>query len=191
MRGGNYTYISLFRGNKLAGSYLIIHILNNISISMYALSVAQYMCSAIPALNIKLIAIVVLTVITVLNLFGVENAAKLQGVLVACLPAALVIFCGFGIIKVDPQAYLSGKGMFTGGAMGFCSAAALLTFATSGAQVIINFSAEAKNPTGDMPDHYDRFHSGSCSSVRFHDYCRQRYSASRCGCKSAPFISCR
>lgn len=89
--------------------------------------------------------------ITVLNLFGVENAAKLQGVLVACLLVALVIFCGFGIIKVDPQAYLSGEGMFTGGAMGFCSAAALLTFATSGAQVIINFSAEAKNPTGDMP----------------------------------------
>lgn len=151
MRGGNYTYISLFSGKKLAGAYLIIHALNNISLSMYSLSVAEYLSSAIDGLNIKLIAVIVLTVVAGLNILGVKNAMRVQSILVVCLLTALSIFCAFGIVRIDPSAYLEPSGLFTGGFMGFCSASALLTFSTGGAQNIINFSAEAKNPTKDMP----------------------------------------
>ena len=39
----------------------------------------------------------------------------------------------------------------TNGFFGFCQAAAILTFACGGAQNLINLSAEAKNPTKDIP----------------------------------------
>lgn len=151
MRGGNYTYVSLFGGQKIGGAYLIVHILMNIAISMYGLSVAQYLCSAIDGLNVTVVGVIVLTVMYVINLVGVKSAARVQGVLVVCLLLAIAVFCAFGIIRVDPAAYLDTDGFFQNGAMSFLSAAALLTFATSGAQTIVNFSAEAKNPTKDMP----------------------------------------
>lgn len=151
MRGGSYTYIALLSTNMLAGAYLIIHILSNISLSMYALSIGQYFCQAVQGMNIQFIAIIVLTIVTVVNLIGVKNAAKVQQILVLCLMLALTVFTAFGIFKVNYIEYMRPEGMFTNGPLGFCSAAAILTFACGGAQNIINFSAEAKDPTKDMP----------------------------------------
>lgn len=151
MRGGNYTYVSLFGGRKIGGAYLIVHILMNIAISMYGLSVAQYLCTAVHGLNVTAVGVIILTIMFVINLVGVKSAARIQGVLVVCLLLAIGIFCIFGIIRINPAEYLNMDGFFYNGPMSFLSAAALLTFATSGAQTIINFSAEAKNPTKDMP----------------------------------------
>lgn len=151
MRGGNYTYIALLSSKMLAGSFLIIHTLNNISLSMYALSIGEYAAQAVPGINIRVVAVVILTIVTVVNLVGVKSAARVQQVLVVCLLAALAVFTAFGIFKVDYNTYFEPVGFFTDGPLGFCSAAAILTFACGGAQNIINFSAEAKNPTKDMP----------------------------------------
>ena len=151
MRGGSYTYIALLSTNVLAGAYLIIHVLSNISLSMYALSIGQYFGQAVHGINVQIVAIVVLTIVTLVNLVGVKNAARVQQLLVVCLMAALAIFTAFGIFKVDYVEYMKPEGMFTDGPLGFCSAAAILTFACGGAQNIINFSAEAKDPTKDMP----------------------------------------
>lgn len=151
MRGGSYTYIALLSTNMLAGAYLIIHILSNISLSMYALSIGQYFGQAVEGMNVRLVAIVVLTLVTIVNLIGVKNAARVQQILVVCLMLALAVFTFFGIFKVNYGEYLQPVGLFTDGPLGFCSAAAILTFACGGAQNIINFSAEAKDPTKDMP----------------------------------------
>ncbi len=58
-----------------------------------------------------------------------------------------------GITKVQWGTYFSNEdGYFMmEGAMGMCQAAGLLTFATGGATVVVNFSAEAKNPVRDIP----------------------------------------
>lgn len=151
MRGGSYTYIALLSTNMLAGAYLIIHILSNISLSMYALSIGEYFGQAVQGISVSVVAVIVLTMVTAINLVGVKNAARLQQILVVCLMAALAVFTAFGIFKVDYAAYVQPEGFFIDGPLGFCSAAAILTFATGGAQNIINFSAEAKNPTRDMP----------------------------------------
>ncbi len=151
MRGGNYTYVSLFGGNKFGGAFIIIHILMNISVCMYAISAAEYLCASIQGLNIRLIAFIIFTAVVVINIVGVKSMARMQAVLVVCLLAATIIFSAFGIVKVDFNAYVQPEGFFSNGIMGFMSAAALLTWATSGAQTIINFSAEAKDPTRDMP----------------------------------------
>lgn len=151
MRGGNYTYVALLSNKMLAGAFLIIHVLNNISLSMYALSIGEYCAQAIQGINIRVVAVVVLTIVTVVNLVGVKSAARVQQVLVVCLLLALAVFTAFGIFKVDYSTYFEPVGFFTNGPLGFCSAAAILTFACGGAQNIINFSAEAKDPTRDMP----------------------------------------
>ncbi len=151
MRGGSYTYIALLSTNMLAGAYLIIHVLSNISLSMYALSIGQYLAQAVSGLNISVVAVIILTIVTAVNLVGVKNAARVQQLLVICLMAALAVFTVFGIFRVDYSVYFQPIGFFSDGPLGFCSAAAILTFACGGAQNIINFSAEAKNPTKDMP----------------------------------------
>ncbi len=151
MRGGNYTYIALLSTKILAGAYLIIHVLINISLSMYALAIGEYFGQAVEGINVRIVAIIILTLVTIVNILGVKNAAKVQQLLVLCLIAALTIFTAFGIFKVNYIEYFKPIGMFSNGPLGFCSAAAILTFACGGAQNTINFSAEAKDPTKDLP----------------------------------------
>ncbi len=151
MRGGNYTYIALLSTEKLAGAFLVIHALSNISLSMYALSIGQYFCQLVDGLDIRMVAVAVFTIVTVVNLVGVKKAAVVQQILVICLLVALAIFTAFGIFKVDYTNYVKPEGFMTNGFFGFCQAAAILTFACGGAQNLVNLSAEAKNPTKDIP----------------------------------------
>ncbi len=50
VRGGFYTQVGLLLGKKFSGLYILIFILTNISIAMYALSFADYMMSLVPGL---------------------------------------------------------------------------------------------------------------------------------------------
>ena len=80
-------------------------------------------------------------------------AAKVQNLLVIALIAALVVFAVFGFPYVDLGNYFSNAdGMFlSDGIGGFLTAVAYLGFATGGATVILDSSAECKNPTKDIP----------------------------------------
>jgi len=69
---------------------------------------------------------------------------------VIIMVASLAAFVGFGIIKIAPG-YFEQPGFFVKGISGLLTAMALLTFATGGATVILNLSAEAKNPKKDIP----------------------------------------
>lgn len=114
-------------------------------------AIGQVVGAGIQGLNMRLVAFIIFTVVVAINIVGVKNMARMQAILVICLLAATLIFTLFGIFRVDYGAYLQPEGFFSGGVKGFLSAAALLTWAASGAQTIINFSAEAKDPTRDMP----------------------------------------
>lgn len=148
--GGNYTHLAFLGERRLAGSFLIIHVLTNLSLSMYALSFAQYLVASVEGLNVKMVAFSVLTIMVILNLIGVKSAAKVQNILVILLVIALIIFCIFGVPKVNVNYFLE-KPFMSHGLAGVLNAAALLTFATGGAATITNYSAEAKNPTKDLP----------------------------------------
>ncbi len=150
LRGGFYTQAALLVGSRFAGFYTIIYIVSNIAIAMYALSFADYFLALIPGINSQLIAIVVLTIFFLVNLFGVKEAAKVQMAMVVAMALALTLFVVFGMPNIQPG-YFSGIDFMPGGLTGLFSAAALLTFATGGASVIMNFGAEAKNPTKDIP----------------------------------------
>jgi APA family basic amino acid/polyamine antiporter len=150
LRGGLYTQAALLVGNRFAGFYTLIFIVTNLSIAMYALSFADYFLALIPGINSKLIAVTVLTIFYLANLFGVKEAAKVQHFMVITMALALTLFIVFGMPQIQPG-YFSGADFMPGGLTGLFTAAALLTFATGGASSVINFGAEAKNPTKDIP----------------------------------------
>ena len=94
----------------------------------------------------------VLTIFYILNLLGLDIFAKVQNLLVIILIFSLIIFGVFGIGKVNWDTYfVQDENWMTGGIMGLLQAGGLLTFATGGATSVLNFSAEAKNPTRDIP----------------------------------------
>lgn len=77
IRGGQYTMVGMLARKKLSGLFIIINVATNISLSMYALSFADYFLAFVPQVPRKLIAIAVLTLFWALNMFGIDNMAKL------------------------------------------------------------------------------------------------------------------
>lgn len=155
MRGGQYTLMGMLAGQKFAGMFVLMFILQQVSIATYSLSFAQYFCSFIPALNgnafaERVVALCILTLFYVINLVGVDKAAKAQNIIVIFMIIALGTFVGFGLPKVQPD-YLTAPGFFSNGAIGLLTAGSLLTVATSGGQNIVNLGAESKNATRDIP----------------------------------------
>ncbi len=153
MRGGLYTQFSIPVGERWSGYYGIIYIVTKITLAMYLLSFAQYFIALVPGAPEKAVALGVATFFIGLAFFGVDLAAKVQNLLVIALIAALVVFAVFGFPYVDLGNYFSNAdGMFlSDGIGGFLTAVAYLGFATGGATVILDSSAECKNPTKDIP----------------------------------------
>ena len=153
MRGGLYTQFGIFVGERWSGYYGIIYIVTKMTLAMYSLSFAQYFIALVPGAPEKAVALGVATFFIGLAFFGVDLAAKVQNLLVIALIAALVVFAVFGFPYVDLGNYFSNAdGMFlSDGIGGFLTAVAYLGFATGGATVILDSSAECKNPTKDIP----------------------------------------
>lgn len=149
MRGGQYTIVGMLAGKRLAGFFIIIDVATNISLSMYALSFADYFLALVPDIPRKAVAIGLLTFFWILNMFGIDKMAKLQNIIVAALMLSLALFAAYGLPNVTPD-YLT-EDFAPHGFMGMITAAALLYFAMAGGQLIAGLSGEAKNPTKDIP----------------------------------------
>lgn len=149
VRGGQYTMVGMLAGKEMSGFFVVMHILGNVSLAMYGLSFAQYFIAFFGVGTTKIIAIVVLTIFFLINLIGVDVMAKFQNIIVVLMCVALGLFAAFGLGEVSPD-YLT-EDFLTNGAFGLFQAAGLLVFAVGGSYVITNLSAEAKNPTRDIP----------------------------------------
>ncbi|MDY0236112.1 MAG: APC family permease [Gudongella sp.] len=150
MNGGFYTQASLFGGKWFGGVYSVIFISYFFSASLYCLSFASYVLSFVPGANVKLVAMIVLTILVLLNLRGVQVAAKAQYIMVILLTVALLAFAGFGLGHIKPG-FTQGPDFLLNGFSGIMTAAALMSFATIGSTFIVNFSGQCKNPTKDIP----------------------------------------
>ncbi|MDO4690398.1 MAG: APC family permease [Fusobacterium sp.] len=149
--GGIYSIIASMFNKKYTGVYTILFVLQNLSLSMYCLSFADYALPFVPMLPRKLLAIGLLLIIYILNMLGIDKFSKFQNIIVSCLVLALTIFTVYGILNMNFSTYYEPETFFTDGILGFLTASAQLTFATGGATLIANLSAEAKNPTRDIP----------------------------------------
>ena len=153
LRGGIYTQVAMLGGPKFAGMYVITTFTGCFSLAMYCNSLADYVGDlfAWEAGTKKMAALAVILIFYALNIIGVDIFAKVQNLLVIILIFSLIIFGVFGIGKVNWDTYfVQDENWMTGGIMGLLQAGGLLTFATGGATSVLNFSAEAKDPTRDI-----------------------------------------
>lgn len=149
-RGGDYSMVGTLLGPRWTGTYSMISLLTSVTLSMYALSFADYAMPFLPSLSRKAIALGVLTILFVINVFGVNAFAKVQNLAVALLIVSLTIFTVVGMTKLDPN-YFEPASWMTGGYYGLWRAAVLMSYTCDGAQYVTAMGAEAKNPTKDIP----------------------------------------
>lgn len=149
--GGMYTYVRDYIGRKTGFFYLGLLVAGQLVLSMFGITFATYACSLIPGLNQTVVAFAVLTLCFLMNLFGVDMAAKLQNVLVVVLVGAMALFVVFGLPKVDWSIFTVPGAIMPNGLIGFLTGASLLTFATGGAEFLSELGGEMKNPGRDLP----------------------------------------
>lgn len=150
LRGGEYTQAFILLGPKFAGFSIMVYILRNVAISVYAIAFADYVLSLIPGLNGTLVALGVATFFFVINIFPTKFIAKVQNIIMVFLILALTLFVVFGWPQIQPN-YFSGPDFMTNGPVGFVGASAFLTFAVLGANGIFQLGGECKNPRKDIP----------------------------------------
>ncbi|MEG1548114.1 MAG: APC family permease [Clostridia bacterium] len=150
MNGGFYTQAALFGGKYFGGLYAVLYITFFFGAALTALSFADYVSAFLPGVNMRLVALLVLTVLVALNLLGIKVAAKVQYVIVGLLLLALLSFAGFGIGHVK-SGFMQQPGWMLNGFGGVMSAAAIMSFASLGSASMVNFGRQCKNPTRDIP----------------------------------------
>lgn len=143
--GGPYRYCSRILGKTPGMIYLLLHITMNVGLAQYALSFASYFVSLVTGLNQHLVAIVVLTFFFLTNLVGTKSAALLNKIMSVLLIGGLLLFIAFSVPKAHLDYVFSTSNLFNHGAFAFVSTLALLSSATSGAQVIAELGEEAKD----------------------------------------------
>ncbi len=148
--GAEYMHTSRILSPTLGTFYMFIYFIYTMTISVYAISFTEYLQQLIPSIPFKLIAVSVLTIFYIANIVGIQMAAAIQKILVLALFAGLFVFIVFGLPHVELSGFTSDT-MYPEGFKGVFGAAALLTFATGGANVITHLGAEAKNPGRDIP----------------------------------------
>lgn len=144
--GGMYTYVRDYIGKKTGFFYVILLVTGQLVIAVYALSFADYLSSLV-SVNIRLVAAVVMTLCFLINIVGIQMAAKVQTVLVVCLLAALALFSIYGLPQVnDFTPFFEMKKIIPNGVVQFFVASALLRFAMVGSEYISELGSETKNP---------------------------------------------
>lgn len=150
--GGMYTYVRDYIGPKTGLFYLALLVAGQLVLAMFGITFADYACSLIPGLSKIWVAFGILTLCFVMNVLGVDLAAKLQNILVIILVAAMLLFVGFGLPKVDWSVFKGGiRAIMPNGFINFMTGASLLTFATGGAEFLSELGGEMKNPGRDLP----------------------------------------
>lgn len=148
--GGAYMQCSRLIGPRYGIFYVLLFMSYNITLSLYAISFADYLGSLIPGISFKLVGIGLLTLFYVLNLIGIKFAAFAQKVMVIVLLSALILFVIFGVPQVNMEAFTN-ENILPNGIVGLMTASALMTFAVGGSNVISNLGGEMKNPGRDIP----------------------------------------
>lgn len=150
--GGGYSYVKRLIGPRCGFLYLGMFVLTQVLIATFALGFASYFAALLPNVNQKLVAMLILSAATIVNLIGIKTAASVQNVMVACLLFSLLLFVLFGLPKVSwSELALTGENMMPNGLGNFLQGVALLSFATGGAKFMAETAGEVKNASKTVP----------------------------------------
>lgn len=153
--GGNYTYLTeaLGPGIGFSRGFTDFFIASSGSISALAVGFATYLGLLVPleAWQVKLVAIGLIVLLTVVNLAGVKSGGRVQNVFMAAqfVPILLLIVCGFALGTAENGPAPAGGGGFTLSSFSFAVVAAL--WAYDGWTGIYIVSEEMKSPKKDLP----------------------------------------
>ena len=149
--GGLYVYCKRILGPQVGFFYLAILLVTHFLISLFALGFADYAIALFPQFDTRAIALGILVLFYIVNLFGVKQAAAIQKIMIVLLMLGLSTLIGFGILEVDYANFTDQEKLFPGGWRGFAVACVVLSFTTGGAQYISELGGEMKNPQRDLP----------------------------------------
>ncbi len=152
LEGGEYMIIRALLGKSAAGIYIWNYLISHMSLSVTALAMGVYAQSLVPSLNGTLVSVLTITLFYVVNIFGVKLMSRIQNYLVAVMLIGIVMFVAIGLCNVNEGAFnFVSPEYFTGGSMGFLSAAVLLVFSCTAHQLILGFTTSAARPKRDLP----------------------------------------
>jgi len=148
--GGNYKYPSRMVSPGLAFVGIWIYALASFfgQIPLYAIGCAYYAKAIFPGIHVTTFALILVTLLLIINVLGVKLAAQIQGILVLILISALLFYAGSGFKELNLNYF---SNMMGKGTANLLLGVALLTFTYFGANAIIELGGEIINPGKVIP----------------------------------------
>ena len=152
LEGGMYAQQALILPPIFTGTTAITYVVSNMSMSVFGISIAQYLSQLIPALAPYQtpLGILIVTLAFLLTYKGAGALAKVQNLMAVCRYVALALFVFFGL-KQGGTAEVMAAPYFAAGPMGFLMATAIMSFACNGGVNIMNLAGSAENPRRNIP----------------------------------------
>lgn len=116
--------------------------------AVLAIGFGNYLTVFFPSVDPVLVGFVLLTVLFIINLFGIEGYSTAQNAMFWFLLACIFFLIIPGLGHIHTASYTP---FFTGGATGFLAALVPLFYAFIGIEVGSQFGAEVKNPGRNLP----------------------------------------
>lgn len=149
--GAGYKYASRLISPMWGFFFIATYIPMFICFAVYALAFSQYFCFLIPAADPYAVAMIILSIMYLINLLGTKQFSAVQNVMVAILALALIAFIIYGLPRVDFNTVFITENILPFGMAGMVNAVALLSFAMAGASYMASMGSEMKNPGRDIP----------------------------------------
>jgi APA family basic amino acid/polyamine antiporter len=146
--GGIYAYSTKLI-HPLAGyAALVVNFLAQASLGLYGVAAGQYMNTLNPWFDPTITAVSLILFFYVANLMGAVIGARLSILMSVMMLLGFGIFIVLGMPGVD---WVNYPPILPNGFANLIQAAALLTFATGGATVVVELGGEMKNPGKAIP----------------------------------------
>ncbi len=139
----SYTVSKELLSPYAGGMFLMIFFIGRIIMAFFGVAFANYVVSIIPSAPPKLVAVGVITLFYVLNLFGVQSATKAQKFFNVILVLALGSFAVLGLLKLQPDALTTAR-LLPNGTSGLIQAIVLVMFSMGGGLTLLEFGGSVE-----------------------------------------------
>lgn len=146
--GGRYRYAARLFSPSWGFVTMWFSVLVAVQLSLMALSGAQYVQTLVPGISARGLALAIMTVFLVINLFGVALSGRIGIALAVVMLAAFGVYAGFGMSAVHWSEFTN---LAPHGVGNLFTAAAFLSFACLGSSYVAEIGGEMRHPKRDVP----------------------------------------
>ncbi len=150
--GGDFSLVQYGLGKTASGIFAWNFILMCIGPAISVAALGGYVLTLWPGAPGKLIAIIIVTLIFVLNITPIKTVSNAQNIMFAVLCIATAIYVIYGLLHLNPGVFdFSSENYFSGGSSGFIKASTTFTATTSFYVQVYFLGMFAKNPRKHIP----------------------------------------